>query len=30
VFDTSTDLDGVPDGYRQMAARESLKVLVRP
>ena len=30
VFDTSTDLDGVPDGYRQMAARESLKVLVCP
>lgn len=23
-------LDGVPDGYRAMAAREALKVLVRP
>ena len=24
------DLDGVPDGYRAMADREALKVLVRP
>jgi threonine dehydrogenase-like Zn-dependent dehydrogenase len=30
VFDVTTDLTGVPTGYRQMAARESLKVLVRP
>jgi len=30
VFDTSTDLAGVPAGYRQMADRESLKVLVQP
>jgi len=30
VFDTSTDLAGVPAGYQQMADRESLKVLVRP
>ncbi|GIE76963.1 IMP dehydrogenase [Actinoplanes philippinensis] len=30
VFDVTTDLAGVPDGYRRMAARESLKVLVRP
>jgi len=30
VFDTTTDLDGVPDGYRAMADRESLKVLVKP
>ncbi len=30
VFDVTTDLSGVPDGYRQMAERESLKVLVRP
>jgi threonine dehydrogenase-like Zn-dependent dehydrogenase len=30
VFDVTTDLAGVPDGYRQMAARESLKVLIRP
>lgn len=30
VFDRSVDLDGVPDGYRAMAERESLKVMVRP
>jgi len=30
VFDTTTDLDGVPGGYRAMADRESLKVLVKP
>lgn len=30
VFDHTTDLDGVPDGYRAMTERESLKVLVRP
>ncbi|WP_299056701.1 alcohol dehydrogenase catalytic domain-containing protein [uncultured Nocardioides sp.] len=30
VFDATTDLDGVPDGYRRMADREALKVLVRP
>ena len=30
VFDTTVDLDGVPDGYRAMDAREALKVLVRP
>jgi threonine dehydrogenase-like Zn-dependent dehydrogenase len=30
VFDTTTDLDGVPDGYRAMADRKSLKVLVKP
>jgi threonine dehydrogenase-like Zn-dependent dehydrogenase len=29
VFDTTTDLDGVPDGYRAMADRESLKVMVK-
>jgi threonine dehydrogenase-like Zn-dependent dehydrogenase len=29
VFDRTVDLDGVPDGYRAMSARESLKVLVR-
>ncbi|WNG88814.1 alcohol dehydrogenase catalytic domain-containing protein [Mycobacterium sp. ITM-2016-00317] len=28
VFDTATDLDGVPDGYRDMDERRSLKVLV--
>jgi threonine dehydrogenase-like Zn-dependent dehydrogenase len=27
VVDTSTDLDGVPDGYRAMAERESIKVM---
>jgi threonine dehydrogenase-like Zn-dependent dehydrogenase len=30
VFDRSVGLDGVPDGYRAMAAREALKVLVAP
>ena len=28
VFDATTDLDGVPAGYRDMADRKSLKVLV--
>jgi threonine dehydrogenase-like Zn-dependent dehydrogenase len=30
VFDRSTDLDGVPDGYRAMNDREALKVLIEP
>ena len=30
VFDRTVDLDGVPDGYRAMAERESIKVLVKP
>jgi threonine dehydrogenase-like Zn-dependent dehydrogenase len=30
VFDHTADLDGVPDGYRAMADRESIKVLVKP
>lgn len=30
VFDRSVDLDGVPDGYRAMADREALKVIVEP
>lgn len=30
VFDRSIGLDDVPDGYRAMDARESLKVLVQP
>jgi threonine dehydrogenase-like Zn-dependent dehydrogenase len=30
VFDRTVDLVGVPDGYRAMADRESIKVLVRP
>jgi threonine dehydrogenase-like Zn-dependent dehydrogenase len=28
VFDRVTDLDGVPDGYRAMDAREAIKVLI--
>ncbi|MFF5476732.1 hypothetical protein ACFY5C_05155 [Streptomyces sp. NPDC012935] len=28
VFDATTNLDGVPAGYRGMADRKSLKVLV--
>jgi threonine dehydrogenase-like Zn-dependent dehydrogenase len=30
VFDREVDLDGVPDGYRAMNDRESIKVLVKP
>ena len=30
VFDQTVDLDGVPDGYRAMADRKALKVLVQP
>lgn len=30
VFDATTNLDGVPAGYRDMADRKSLKVLVKP
>jgi threonine dehydrogenase-like Zn-dependent dehydrogenase len=30
VFDRTVTLDGVPDGYRAMADRESIKVLVTP
>ncbi|MDQ1722944.1 MAG: hypothetical protein QOI26_2678 [Pseudonocardiales bacterium] len=30
VFDRVVDLDGVPDGYRAMADREALKVLIQP
>lgn len=30
VFDRTVSLDEVPDGYRAMADRESLKVLIRP
>jgi len=30
VFDVTTDLDGVPAGYQDMADRKSLKVLVQP
>jgi threonine dehydrogenase-like Zn-dependent dehydrogenase len=30
VFDATTDLDGVPAGYKDMDDRRSLKVLIRP
>jgi threonine dehydrogenase-like Zn-dependent dehydrogenase len=30
VFDRTVDLDGVPDGYRAMNDRASIKVLVKP
>ena len=30
VFDRTVGLDGVPEGYRAMADRESIKVMVRP
>ncbi len=30
VFDRTAGLDGVPDGYRAMADRESIKVIVTP
>jgi threonine dehydrogenase-like Zn-dependent dehydrogenase len=30
VFDQTVGLDGVPDGYRAMADREAIKVMVRP
>jgi threonine dehydrogenase-like Zn-dependent dehydrogenase len=30
VFDRNAGLDGVPDGYRAMADRESIKVMVQP
>jgi threonine dehydrogenase-like Zn-dependent dehydrogenase len=30
VFDRTVDLDGVPEGYRAMDARQALKVLVQP
>jgi len=30
VFDRTVGLDEVPDGYKAMAERESLKVLIRP
>ena len=28
VFDRTTDLEGVPDGYQAMDAREAIKVLI--
>jgi threonine dehydrogenase-like Zn-dependent dehydrogenase len=30
VFDRTIGIDGIPDGYRAMADREALKVLIRP
>ena len=30
VLDRTVDLDGVPDGYRAMNDRESIKVMVKP
>jgi hypothetical protein len=30
VFDREVDIEGVPDGYRAMDERESIKVLIRP
>src|SRR5204862_6145990 len=30
VFDRTVGLDGVSDGYRAMADRESIKVMVKP
>jgi threonine dehydrogenase-like Zn-dependent dehydrogenase len=30
VFDRTVGLDGVPDGYRAMADRDSIKVMVKP
>jgi hypothetical protein len=30
VFDRAVGLDEVPDGYRAMADREALRVLVNP
>ena len=30
VFDRTISLEDVPDGYRAMASREALKVLIRP
>jgi len=30
VFDRVTNLDGVPDGYRAMDERESIKVMIEP
>jgi threonine dehydrogenase-like Zn-dependent dehydrogenase len=30
VFDRTVGLDGIPDGYRSMNERESIKVMVKP
>ncbi|MEU4929785.1 alcohol dehydrogenase catalytic domain-containing protein [Streptomyces yokosukanensis] len=30
VFDRTVEVDGIPDGYKAMAEREALKVLIRP
>ena len=30
VFDSVVNLDGVPDGYRAMNERKSIKVMIKP
>ena len=30
VFDAVVDLDGIPDGYRAMNERKSIKVMIKP
>jgi threonine dehydrogenase-like Zn-dependent dehydrogenase len=30
VFDQTVDIEGVPEGYRWMAERKSIKVLIDP
>jgi hypothetical protein len=30
VFNRSVDLEAVPDGYRALAARQALKIVIRP
>ena len=30
VFDRTIGLEGVPDGYQAMTARQSLKIMIRP
>jgi threonine dehydrogenase-like Zn-dependent dehydrogenase len=30
VFDRTVDLEGVPEGYRAMDSRKSIKVMVQP
>ncbi|MEY8738391.1 hypothetical protein AB9M62_01740 [Bacillales bacterium AN1005] len=30
VFDVTVDFDGVPEGYRLIANRKAIKILVKP
>ena len=30
VFDSVVNLDGIPDGYRAMNERKSIKVMIKP